>query len=428
MQLKMLLNNVKFLGLVVSSLTVFLILSGCSVQANYIELNFESDFVYEDETLIIEANVLPMDSSDKEIEWNSEDENIASVSNGVVTGVNPGSTIISATVQNGVKESVEITVLETISDIEVESISLDSDEISLEIGESYTLYPTILPENATDKTVAFNSSDPNVATVDIAGRITAISPGKVEISVSAVNLKSDSFQVIVKEPIEQIIEVESIIIDKDSIGLEIGQSYSLSPSVLPENATDETIYFRSTDSNVATVNSSGKILAVGPGKAEIVLTVGSFSSRIRKSIMVHVRYEIGDKEGGEIEPNDTVDRANYLGDINGFTIFGSNDSSEYLTDVDIFAINVPTSDVTVNVLLYTVSSFYVDSYLMGITTSSDGEFVDDILAVSRASNDENALLLEYFVEQRGIYYIIITLNDDAWYSNGGEYYAYIWWD
>ncbi|WP_413509151.1 Ig-like domain-containing protein [Carnobacterium maltaromaticum] len=73
-------------------------------------------------------------------------------------------------------------IMEKLPDIEIDSIALSTDKIDLKIGETASINATILPEEATDKSLRWSTSDESIATVDQEGKVTAISEGSVTIS------------------------------------------------------------------------------------------------------------------------------------------------------------------------------------------------------------------------------------------------------
>lgn len=115
------------------------------------------------ETLKLKADVLPDDADDKGVVWYSYDNNIASVSSdGVVTGVKAGTTkVFSATHANNIKVGCDITVLQPAT-----GVTIDQTNISFaNIGESIQLSASVLPEDASNKNVVWESSDTKVAIV-----------------------------------------------------------------------------------------------------------------------------------------------------------------------------------------------------------------------------------------------------------------------
>lgn len=115
------------------------------------------------ETLKLKADVLPDDADDKGVVWYSYDNNIASVSSdGVVTGVKAGTTtVFAATHANNIKAGCDITVLQPAT-----GVTIDQTNISFaNIGESIQLSASVLPEDASNKKVVWESSDTKVAIV-----------------------------------------------------------------------------------------------------------------------------------------------------------------------------------------------------------------------------------------------------------------------
>lgn len=165
--------------------------------------------------------------------------------------------------------------------IAVESVSLD-ETISEghELTEGATLdisdYVTVLPENATDKTVTYSSSKTDVATVSETGVITAIAAGKTVITVTAGD-KTATFTLTVKEKPAGTVSVESITLAddiKNGKSLEAEQTLDISSmiTVLPENATDKAVSYASSKETIATITDAGVINAVAAGETVITIT------------------------------------------------------------------------------------------------------------------------------------------------------------
>ena len=158
--------------------------------------------------------------------------------------------------------------------VAVESVSLD-EAISegYELTEGTTLdiseYVTVLPENATDKTVSYSSSKTDIATVSEEGVITAVAEGETEITVKAGD-KTATFTLTVKAKPAETVAVESISLDKeiaDGKSVEEGQTLDISGlfTVLPDNATDKTVSYASSNKDAATITDAGIITAVDAG-------------------------------------------------------------------------------------------------------------------------------------------------------------------
>ncbi|MBO5747983.1 MAG: Ig-like domain-containing protein, partial [Muribaculaceae bacterium] len=133
------------------------------------------------ETATLLVTVLPELATDKSVKWSSSDETVAVVDeNGVVTAVAVGEAIITATTvdDSNLSATCKVTVIPTL----VVSIELDQTEASVEEKSDLQLTATILPEHATNKEVAWSSSDKWVATVDNTGLVTIHSAGEVIIT------------------------------------------------------------------------------------------------------------------------------------------------------------------------------------------------------------------------------------------------------
>ena len=158
-------------------------------------------------------------------------------------------------------------------DIAVTAVSLNKTSLTLEVGESYTLVVTVSPSNATDKSITWSSTNSSVASVS-GGKVTAKSEGTTKITAEAHNGKTATCTVTVNEPVPEVVEVTSVSLNKTSLTLEIGESETLTATVLPSNATDKSVTWTSSAQSVATV-ANGTVTAVGSGTATITATTSN---------------------------------------------------------------------------------------------------------------------------------------------------------
>ena len=142
--------------------------------------------ITEGESATIIATVLPTYADgDKTVSWSSSAPDVATVEDGLVKAIKPGTAVITATV-GSLSASCTVTVHEKAPDpVPVESITLDKEELTLTEGETAQLIATVLPENADDKTVSWSSSDPSVATVTSTGIVVAVKAGTAVITAKA---------------------------------------------------------------------------------------------------------------------------------------------------------------------------------------------------------------------------------------------------
>ena len=141
---------------------------------------------------------------------------------------------------------------------------------TLAIGDTLTLSATVtMPDASANKTVTWSSSDSTIATVDSSGKITTIKAGSVTIT-ATVNDKTDSISITVKAPAT----VSSLLIDTPSTTTPtVGNTLNLSATVTMSDAsTNKTVTWSSSDSTIATVDSSGKVTTIKVGSVNITAT------------------------------------------------------------------------------------------------------------------------------------------------------------
>ena len=241
-----------------------------AVPVTKITLNKTSMTVETGKTAELTATVAPASASAKTLTWRSSNTAVATVSgSGVVTGMKKGTATITATSINGVKATCSITVTDV--PVAVTGIKLDRGYLTLNQGNSERLAATITPSNATDKSVTWKSSNTRVATVSSSGMVTAQSEGRATITATASNGKTASCDVTV----EPAVEVRYVTVSPRSLTLEEGKSKSLSASVYPDDAADQSVSWSSSNTSVATVSRSGVVTAVSQGSARITATSGN---------------------------------------------------------------------------------------------------------------------------------------------------------
>ena len=149
----------------------------------------------------------------------------------------------------------------------IETIILNKTDITLTKGTSETLQAIINPSDTTDdKTLKWTSRNPDVATVDNTGKVTAVGGGTATITVKSQNGKEASCEVKVTS------KIESISLNKSNITLSKGTSETLKATINPSDTTDDkTLKWTSSNPNIATVDNTGKVTAVGGGTATITV-------------------------------------------------------------------------------------------------------------------------------------------------------------
>jgi uncharacterized protein YjdB len=147
----------------------------------------------------------------------------------------------------------------------VAGVTLSQAELQIAQGGTATLTATISPGNATDKTVAWTSSYPGVASVSDAGVVTAVSKGAATITARA----SDGGHSASCAVTVYTIPAAGITLDASAIGLSVGEQRALTGTVLPANASDKGVIWQCSDDYVAVVSPTGMVTALGHGAATI---------------------------------------------------------------------------------------------------------------------------------------------------------------
>ena len=162
--------------------------------------------------------------------------------------------------------------------IEVTGIELGESSVEMTVGTSHELTATVLPENATEKGVVWESKDESIASVDQEGLVSAVKEGSTKIIVSTANGNFSAYcSVTVKKTGA---DVSGITIDKDELKLTVGNSFQLTATVLPENATEKGVVWESKDESIASVDQEGLVSAVKEGSTQIIVSTanGNFSA------------------------------------------------------------------------------------------------------------------------------------------------------
>ena len=166
-------------------------------------------------------------------------------------------------------KSRQLEKLNTGQIVGVSGITLNKTALNLTIGASESLVATISPSNATNKDVEWTSSNTNVATVDTTGKVTGVSAGSATITVKTKDgSKVATCNVTVKNP---VISVTGVTLNKTALNLVTGASESLIATISPSNATNKNVEWTSSNTNVATVDTTGKVIGVSSGSATITV-------------------------------------------------------------------------------------------------------------------------------------------------------------
>ena len=151
--------------------------------------------IFPGDAVTLEAAVAPSNATSTLLTWTSSDSKVASVDNwGRVTGVAPGSCVITAKTASG---GYTATCNVTVKPIAETSISINPSELTVYYDETETVTVVFVPDNASYKTVTWKSADNTIATVDENGKVKGVGLGSTTITATSKNGKTATCNVTV---------------------------------------------------------------------------------------------------------------------------------------------------------------------------------------------------------------------------------------
>lgn len=172
-----------------------------------------------------------------------------------------------AAVHSGCKDDEETFV-------HVEKVSIDVRELHLNPGKTHQLSVTIEPADATNRRIAWYSSNTNVATVDKSGLVTALAFGEVTLTAEANDMHVNDAIRLTIDDVDNSIPIESLTLDATSKTFDFAAdpgvgAFRFAPAILPENATNKKLKWTSDDPLVAGIDNDGVLVPVSHGKTTI---------------------------------------------------------------------------------------------------------------------------------------------------------------
>lgn len=251
------------------------------------------------ETVQLTATVYPSFAQDRRVTWSSSDTSVVTVdSNGLLTRVGHGTAIITATtVSGGCVDNITVHVRYGIDSVDITPQSYTLDLTSGTVR--YNLRLLITPSYAEGYTVGWTTTDPAVAVIDNVLKDEAIARGVGfgNCTIGALITQTyfnDTFPV--SSELEVITRVQSVKIDQQSPYIiwtktsYAPETLQLTATVLPATAANRNVTWSSSDTNVATVNSSGLVTRVGHGRA--VITATTVDGGLTDNFILTVNYGV----------------------------------------------------------------------------------------------------------------------------------------
>lgn len=267
--------------------------------------DYMTEMIVGDKQLLV-VTVLPMDVSEAKLSYDSSNAEVATVNGmGRITALKKGKTKITVTCEE-VSQSFELTVKEVQNtEIEVKELDLGDCPKEIVIGTSQILSVGVIPADATNVEFEYESNNPNVALVNALGRLTGKTLGKAEITVSCGKVRQKFQVTVIKDETKEKVEVTDIEISDYEEELDVDSLLSLSVTVLPKDATDAEVTYKSSDEQIATVNSSGEVKGIAPGEVTISVSAGKITKEAKITVKIATKGISLNSDYKVMKPNDT---------------------------------------------------------------------------------------------------------------------------
>lgn len=227
-------------------------------------------------TADITVTVNPDDATNKSVVWSVSGDAVTlggsnSDSTRTVTAQKGGTATITVKAEDGsnVSNTIEITVTDD-TPVPVTGVSLNKNSLSLTVGGKDTLIATVAPTNASNQKVNWSSSNDKIASVDSNGNVTAVAQGSATITATTEDGKKTATCSVTVTA--STVAVTGVTLDKSSATVNVNGTTQLTATVAPSNASNKNVTWKSSNTNIATVDSNGKVTGKAVGEATITVT------------------------------------------------------------------------------------------------------------------------------------------------------------
>lgn len=234
---------------------------------------------------VIELNATS--SAELPVKYASTDETIAEIftqgGKKYVEFLKPGNVSLRATQEGNENYNEADRVSKSVKvDLLISSITLNQNSVTLAEGNSLQLTATVAPSNASNKTLAWESANPEIATVDTNGKVNALKQGSTLITVKS----TDGSNISVSCTINVVKLVSEIILNETELILNEGATSQLT-AILSADANNPSLVWTSSNEDVATVSQDGLVTAISKGSA-IITAKATDGSNVSASCSVTV--------------------------------------------------------------------------------------------------------------------------------------------
>lgn len=250
-----------------------------SIAVSSVTLNCTNKNLKYGESFMLVPTVRPFNATNSKVTFTVDTPTVCEIlpsgNNCKVTAVGAGQAVVTATCA-GFTATCQFTVSEAGFVVEAETIKIQGDVANIVVGTSREFTATITPANVTDNTMQWFSSNPQIATVDEVGVLTAHKTGTTILSVSTADgrVRDEVHLTIVAKAInpgeDRVTQVDLNIY---SVTLRVGETFQLEATPLPLTAPERRVWFVSEHKDIISVSKTGLVTALSPGVGKI--TAGS---------------------------------------------------------------------------------------------------------------------------------------------------------
>lgn len=268
------------------------VIKGEKIESEELYLGDYLDTMLVGEKQLLNIEISSLNTKESEILYYSSNEKVATINRmGRIIAIKTGTTKIKVVVGK-IEKTFELTVLEKQYDkVPVTDIELVEYKKELEVGKTITLSGAVLPLDASNGAISYNTSNVNIATVSSTGEVKGINQGKVIISLTAGEF-TKNVSLVVKVP------TTGIIMNKNYLILKPGEEYQLKGSVVPIEA-NQLLSYKGVDQSIVSISPGGLVKGQESGSTSIMVTNGNFISSVSVIVNKSINYEEMDSEDEE---------------------------------------------------------------------------------------------------------------------------------
>lgn len=261
-----------------------------------LEVSGKAEMV-EGEEQTLNVVIIPSYATNKELDWSSSDNEVATVENGLVKALKAGDVVIKAAAKDGSNLIFDYAITVKPLVINPESISLTKSEYELIVGDKVQVLYAVLPTEANQEVVITSLNEEIVKIED--EKIVAVAGGNTTVEISCVSNPDIKSSISVKVSLPKATRIDI----KDNVLLynqNLGDKVQLEWTVVPSTASQE-VTFTSSDESVAKVDEKGLVEVIGSGSSIITINTTDGSG-----VTKEVKFMIADTIAPEFVLDENV--------------------------------------------------------------------------------------------------------------------------